>query len=82
MSLKKENELLTKTFGELGFDQNFIDQCQKMKLTCLEDLGRIQFADLIRNEGFSYLWLEKLGAYLKQEDMMHLLQEVPGNRNG
>ena len=81
MSLNKEKKLLTKSFRELGFDDNFIEHCKKMGMTCLDDLIRTPVADLMQKEGFSYLWLEKLSAYLKQEDMLHLLQKEPGNRN-
>jgi hypothetical protein len=82
MSLQKENELLTKSFRELGFGDDFLEQCQKMGLSYLDDLRRIKIADLMQKEGFSYLWLEKLSTYLRQKDMLHLLQQEPGNRNG
>jgi len=73
-----KDDILHRTFQELGFPKDFCDQCELMSLVKLEDVFLLSPDTLLQYKGFSYQWLLQLLMFLKERELIHLLQTTPG----
>lgn len=75
-----QQELLTLPLKVLGFSKKFRDTCSLMQKNTLGSL-LAEGSKLQHNKHFSYQWLEELVRFLQKNNMLHLLQPLPGSKS-
>lgn len=63
----------------VGFSPEFCRQCYLMGYYTLHDIFEDRPEVVRQKEGFTYVWLAELTAFLSERKMLHLLQPPPGN---
>ena len=64
---------------QLVVSKQFCDQCKMMGFATLGEIVRTSPEEIVKKEGFSYHWLSELSELLKKEDLLRLLQPLPGS---
>lgn len=77
-----EHQLLNRPLTELAFSKKFLEASAQMTLSNLGDIVSVDPAQLRAETGFSYLWLEELTRFLAENNLIGLLQPLPGNNAG
>lgn len=74
--------MLTQPLQQLGLSRAFCESAAGMGFQNLEAIVLCPPAELVLREGFSYGWLAELSDFLKEKELLHLLQTIPGKSYG
>jgi hypothetical protein len=77
--MQKEAELLKSPLTQLPLSENFCLRSKLMGLNSLDDIIRTPPAVLVKKEDFSYEWLGELSRFMKNTNLLHRLQPIPGS---
>jgi len=75
-----DKQITERPLGELGFSREFLRSCREMGYGTIADILADGAANLQGQARFSYRWLEELARFLKENELLELLQPRPGNR--
>jgi hypothetical protein len=76
--MEQQQYPLLQSFTALKAGKEFITQCHEMGFKNIQDILRLTPEELITKNGFSYHWLGELVSLLKKNQLLHLLQSIPG----
>ncbi|NVM66903.1 hypothetical protein FHW88_005221 [Mucilaginibacter sp. SG538B] len=77
--MEKKDSILEKPIAELGASSVFCEGCKKMGYETLASILRERPEDLRAKQHFSYFWLVELIEFLKEKELLDLLQSMQGN---
>lgn len=63
--------------GNLPVSRKLRRGCAQMGFHTLQEILDLGWGKLIRQQGFTYRWLNELTALLEQRELLHLLQANP-----
>jgi hypothetical protein len=77
----RDRHITERPLGELGFSREFLRSCEAMGYRTVTDILADGAVNIQRQACFSYNWLEELVSFLKENELLELLQPTPGNRS-
>jgi len=78
MSYTYDSNLLEQPIEELRFSEKFKECCRLMEYTTLKDLIEASPQEMFDKSGFNYNWLGELVEFLSENQLIYLLQPLPG----
>jgi hypothetical protein len=72
--------ILSSKIKDLPVSENFYLRSKLMGFDRVQDIVDTPARQLIGKEDFDYNWLGELVSFLKNNNMLHTLQPIPGNR--
>jgi len=74
-------QILHTPISELPLTENFYLRSKLMGYRKLDDIVRTPVEVLLRKEEFNYEWLGELSKFMSGQNLLHLLQPIPGSRS-
>lgn len=78
--MANEEDILSGAIKDLPVSENFYLRSKLMGFACIQDIVDTPARQLIGKEDFDYNWLGELVSFLRNNNMLHTLQAMPGNR--
>lgn len=77
-----KSTLLDLPVGELGLSPEFCGRSKIMGYGTIREMVAATPEQMIGKKGFTYTWLGELTAFLTRQQLLHLLQPIPGKSYG
>lgn len=78
--MANEADILSTEIKRLPLSENFYLRSKLMGFARVQDIVDTPASVLLKKEDFDYNWLGELVSFLKNNNMLHRLQPIPGNR--
>lgn len=78
--MAKQTDILSAKIKDLPVSENFYLRSKLMGFACVQDIVDTPAGVLIKKEDFDYNWLGELVSFLKNNNILHTLQPIPGSR--
>ena len=78
--MANEADILSTEIKKLPLSENFYLRSKLMGFARVQDIVDMPASMLIKKEDFDYNWLGELVSFLNNNNMLHKLQPMPGNR--
>ena len=78
----QEAELIKTPVDQLPLSDSFCLRCKLLGFSNLGDILTTPPGILVEKKNFSYEWLAELSQFMIENNMLHLLQPIPGNTAG
>lgn len=78
--MANEAEILSEEIKNLPLSESFYLRSKLMGFARVQDIVDTPAGLLIKKEDFNYNWLGELVSFLKNNNMLHRLQPIPGNK--
>ena len=79
--MTKEQEILTSEIKKLPVSENFYLRSKLLGHENLAAIDSTPVSVLVEKDEFNYKWMGELRRFLMTNNMLHTLQQLPGNRS-
>ena len=73
-------EIINQPIENLDLSKGFCNQSELMGFKTLNDIISLTPKEILSKTEFTYHWLEQLTQFLKENQLLHLLQPIPGKK--